>query len=201
MFISIFCGDAEGDGLVWGIFIPGMFICCGEGLDVGGVLVAGIFIPGIFIPGMLPIPGFIVERDRPLLRRCFVRWVLDIFMPGIFIPDMFAILFFFAAGFLLRVVLFFGELVLPIFIPGMFVISCGAAEEIRPVDKMAIMITAKREILLNSMPPPVYSHTLPALRDFSWRNCADLCLHSIDRFDLTRDLNTEGADKNVQGSA
>src|SRR5438477_8677919 len=159
MFISIFCGDAEGDGLVWGTFIPGMFICCGEGLDVGGVLVAGIFIPGL-----LPISGFIVERDRPLLRRCFVPWVLDIFMPGIFIPDMFAILCFFAAGFLLRVVLFFGELALPIFIPGMFVISCGAAEEIRPVNRMAIMITAKREILLNSMGLPVYSHTFPALR-------------------------------------
>jgi len=55
IFISIFCGDAEGDGLVWGIFIPGMFICCGEGLDVGEVFVAGIFIPGIFIPGILPI--------------------------------------------------------------------------------------------------------------------------------------------------
>ena len=55
MFISIFCGDADGDGLVCGIFIPGMFICCGEGLGVGDFLVAGIFIPGIFIPGILPI--------------------------------------------------------------------------------------------------------------------------------------------------
>ena len=55
MFISIFCGDAEGDGLFCGIFIPGMFICSDVGLVVGDVFVAGIFIPGIFIPGMLPI--------------------------------------------------------------------------------------------------------------------------------------------------
>jgi len=26
MFISIFCGDADGDGLVCGMFIPGIFI-------------------------------------------------------------------------------------------------------------------------------------------------------------------------------
>ena len=150
MFISIFCGDAEGDGLVWGIFIPGMFC----------------------------IPGFIVERASDRLRRCFMRCVPDIFIPGIFIPGMFAMLCFFAAGFFLRVVLFFCELVLLICIPGMFFISCGTAEEIRPIDKMAVMITTKREILLNSMLSPVYSHTFPALRDFSKRNCADLYLHS-----------------------
>jgi len=37
IFISIFFGDADGDGLVCGIFIPGMFICAGEDLGVGDV--------------------------------------------------------------------------------------------------------------------------------------------------------------------
>src|SRR5438128_2156651 len=82
-------------------------------------------MPGIFIPGMFCIPGFIVERDRLLLRRCLVRWVLDIFMPGIFIPGMFAILCFFAAGFFLDALRFFCELLLPTFIPGIFFISCA----------------------------------------------------------------------------
>ncbi len=139
------------------MFIPGIFICCGEGLGLGDVLVAGIFIPGIFIPGMFCVPGFIVELDRLLLCRCLLRRVLDIFIPGIFIPGMFAILCFFAAGLFLRVVLFFCELLLPIFIPGIFFISCGTAEEAKPIDKTTLMITAKREILLKSMLPPVYS--------------------------------------------
>src|SRR2546421_1578919 len=139
-----------------------MFICCGLGLGVGDVLVAGIFIPGIFIPGMFCIPGFIVERDRLLLRRCLVRWVLDIFMPGIFIPGMFAILCFFAAGLFLDALRFFCELLLPTFIPGIFFISCATAEESKPIDKMTVMITAKREILLNSMLPPVIYKRFPA---------------------------------------
>src|SRR5437588_5897419 len=100
-----------------------MFICCGEGLGVGDVLVAGIFIPGIFIPGMFCIPGFIVERDRLLLRRCLLLRVLDIFMPGIFIPGMFAILCFFTGGLFRAVLFLFCELALPIFIPGMFCMS------------------------------------------------------------------------------
>ena len=104
------------------MFIPGMFICCGEGLGVGDVLVAGIFIPGIFIPGMFCIPGFIVERDRLLLRRCLVRRVLDIFMPGIFMPGILAMLCF-LAGFLFLVAgLFFcGDDFL--LMPGMFCMS------------------------------------------------------------------------------
>ena len=96
MFISIFCGDADGDGLVCGIFIPGMFICCGEGLAVGDVLVAGIFIPGIFIPGILPI-------------RCF-------FAGRLFLAATF---FFFGPAFRLAVDLDFG-----IFMPGMFCMLC-----------------------------------------------------------------------------
>src|SRR5947207_15179308 len=136
------------------MFMSGMFICCGEGLGVGEVLVAGIFIPGIFIPGMFCI-RFIVERARDRLRRCFMRCVLDIFIPGIFIPGMFAMLCFFTAGFFLDAIRFFCELLLPIFIPGMFFISCGTAEDTKPLTKVAARITATREILLNSMLPPV----------------------------------------------
>ncbi len=54
IFISIFPGEAEGDGLVRGIFIPGMFIWV-EGLGVGDVFLAGIFILAVFMPGGLPI--------------------------------------------------------------------------------------------------------------------------------------------------
>ena len=159
------CGDAAdrapGEGEACGICIPGIFICiccCGEACGFGEA--DGICIPGMFIS----IFCGDAEGDG-------LVW-------GIFIPGMFAMLCFFAAGFFLRVVLFFCELVLLICIPGMFFISCGTAEEIRPIDKMAVMITTKREILLNSMLSPVYSHTFPALRDFSKRNCADLYLHS-----------------------
>src|SRR6184192_2321105 len=125
IFICICCcGEPCGFGEADGICMPGMFICWGEAVGVGDGLV-----PGIFIPGMFCIPGFIVERagDRLLRRRCLVRCVLDIFIPGIFIPGMFAMLCFFADWFFLRVVLFFCELVLLIFIPGMFFISCGTA--------------------------------------------------------------------------
>src|SRR6266536_1710731 len=53
---GMFC-IAPGEGLACGtgMFIPGIFICCDEGLDLGDVWVVGIFIPGIFIPGILPI--------------------------------------------------------------------------------------------------------------------------------------------------
>jgi hypothetical protein len=132
-----------------GMFIPGMFICCGEGFDVGEVLVAGIFIPGMFC-----IPGFICERDRLLLRRCLVRWVLDIFMPGIFIPGMFAILCFLAGfRFLVGVFLFCAGLLL--LMPGMFCMSwpCVLAllvnESIKPV-----MMTAQSPAILVRAPKP-----------------------------------------------
>ena len=113
---SIFCGDADGEAVVCGMFMPGMFICWGEGLGVG--LVAGIFIPGIFIPGMFRILDFIVDLDRLLLRRCVARRVLDIFIPGMFIPGMLAMLCFFGGFFFLIEVLFFCGA--GIFIPGMF---------------------------------------------------------------------------------
>jgi len=118
-------------------------------------LVPGIFIPGMVIPGMFCIRGFIVERARDCLRRCLMRCVLDIFIPGMFIPGTLAMLCFFTAGFFLDAIRFFCELLLPIFIPGMFFISCGTAEEPKPLTKVAARITATREILLNSMLPPV----------------------------------------------
>ena len=174
---SIFCGDADGEAVVCGMFMPGMFICWGEGLGVG--LVPVIFIPGMFIPGMFCIRGFIVERARDRLRRCLMRCVLDIFIPGIFIPGILAMLCFFTAGFFLDAIRFFCELLLPIFIPGMFFISCGTAEEPKPLTKVATRITATREILLNSMLPPVINKHFRAQSFSPKHNRADLCLHVI----------------------
>ena len=182
MFISICgCGEACGFGEADGICMPGIFICWGEAVGVGDCLVPGIFIPGMVIPGMFCIRGFIVERARDRLRRCLMRCVLDIFIPGIFIPGILAMLCFFTAGFFLDAIRFFCELLLPIFIPDMFFISCGTAEEPKPLTKVAARITATREILLNSMLPPVINKHFRAQSFSPKHNCANLCLHTNHR--------------------
>jgi len=120
IFISIFCGDADGDGLVCRIFIPGMFIGWGEALGVGDVLVPGIFIPGIFIPGILPIRCFVADCLFRVVR--FFRRVC-LCIPGMFMSGMLAMSCFFA-GFLFPVaVLFFCAADLLLLIPGMFCMS------------------------------------------------------------------------------
>lgn len=80
IFISMFCGDADGDGFVC-MFIPGMFICC-EALG---------FVAVLFIPGMFAIGCFVV--DDFLRAVCF-------FVTFFFLDED---LFFFAAGLLLLI--------------------------------------------------------------------------------------------------
>lgn len=143
MFICIFCGDAEGDGLVWGIFIPGMFICWGEGLAVGDVLVSGMFIPGI-----LPIWGFMVDG---LLRavRFLRRVCLCIF--DIFIPGMLAMLCFFGGFLLLVEVLFFCAPGLLLLIPGMFDMSCCAFASRTPTTSNPATLSKHSVLLITLM--------------------------------------------------
>ena len=133
MFISIFCGDAEGDGLVWGIFIAGMFIFWGEGLAVSDVLGSGMFIPGI-----LPICGFMVDgllRAVRFLRRVCLC-IFDMLIPGMFMPGMFAMLCFLAGFFFLVAARFFcGDDFL--LIPGMFCMSWASSADATK-DKMSI---------------------------------------------------------------
>src|SRR2546425_4822905 len=158
IFISIFCGDDDGEAVVCGMFMPGMFICWGEAFGVGDIFVAGIFIPGIFIPGMFCIPGFIVERvrDRLLLRRCLMRCVLDIFMPGIFIPGMFmpgmfAMSCFFAGFFFLVEVLFCCAAGL--LIPGMFDMSCCAFASTTPTRSNPAIVRKRSVVPITLMMP------------------------------------------------
>jgi len=162
IFISIFCGDEDGEGLAPGIFIPGMFICCGEGLDVGAVLVAGMFIPGIFIPGIFPIGFLVVGRCVIRAARFFRRVCLcipDILIPGIFMPGMFATLCF-LAGFLFLVAarFFCGDDFL--LIPGMFCMSSmGSAHATTNKTSIRPAIANHRDrvslVLLNCMLPPL----------------------------------------------